>query len=169
LLGYEEETRNGRRRSTGKPHDYQVVYLGNGVPTVSVKRPYAYLIPEKHKKVLANLLAHGIEVRQLTQDTEALAEKAGVQKLQREERPFQKHSLASVEAAWQSAKCTSPQGTYIVRTGQTLGDLVVYLLEPESEDGLCTWNFFDEELAVGKDYPVLRLTQPIELKSRLVK
>src|SRR5207244_2399176 len=29
--------------------------------------------------------------------------------------------------------------------------------EPASEDGLCTWNFFDAALKQGQDYPVLRL------------
>ncbi len=34
------------------------------------------------------------------------------------------------------------------------------LLEPRSEDGLTTWNFFDEGLEAGADFPVLRLPQP---------
>ncbi len=45
----------------------------------------------------------------------------------------------------------------MVPTAQPLGDLAVYLLEPRSEDGLATWNFFDAELTVGGDFPVLRL------------
>jgi dipeptidyl-peptidase 4 len=39
----------------------------------------------------------------------------------------------------------------------------VYLLEPESADGLTTWNFFDETLAIDKDFPILRLDAPIPL------
>src|SRR5207249_11614004 len=48
-------------------------------------------------------------------------------------------------------------GTVMVRTAQTLGALAVDLLEPLSSDGLATWNFFDDELKVGDDFPVLRL------------
>jgi len=48
-------------------------------------------------------------------------------------------------------------GTYIARTGQALGILLVYLLEPQSDDGLVTWNFFDGALLSGAAYPVLRL------------
>src|SRR5204863_1714690 len=44
-----------------------------------------------------------------------------------------------------------------VRTAQPLGALAVDLLEPLSSDGLATWNFFDDELKVGDDFPVLRL------------
>ena len=45
----------------------------------------------------------------------------------------------------------------MVRTAQPLGALAVDLLEPLSSDGLATWNFFDDELKVGDDFPVLRL------------
>ena len=48
-------------------------------------------------------------------------------------------------------------GTLLVRTAQPLGALAVYLLEPGSEDGLATWNFFDSELKEGGDFPVVRL------------
>jgi len=32
------------------------------------------------------------------------------------------------------------------------------LLEPESGDGLVTWNFFDAQTDVGQTFPVRRLT-----------
>jgi hypothetical protein len=33
----------------------------------------------------------------------------------------------------------------------------VVLLEPESDDGLTTWNLFDRWLAPGSEHPVLRV------------
>jgi hypothetical protein len=45
----------------------------------------------------------------------------------------------------------------VVRTAQRLGTLAAYLLEPQSEDGLCAWNFFDGTLKRGTDFPVLRV------------
>jgi hypothetical protein len=35
--------------------------------------------------------------------------------------------------------------------------LAVYLLEPQSDDGLVTWNFFDSQLKPGGLYPVLKV------------
>lgn len=32
-----------------------------------------------------------------------------------------------------------------------------YMLEPESDDGLVAWNFFGSDLAVGQEYPLLRV------------
>jgi hypothetical protein len=50
-----------------------------------------------------------------------------------------------------------PAGSWIVRTSQPLGLLSIYLLEPQSDDGLVTWNFFDATLRGGGAYPVLRV------------
>jgi hypothetical protein len=58
---------------------------------------------------------------------------------------------------WTSETREIPAGTYIVRTNQPLGIVAVYLLEPQSDDGLVTWNFFDSELKPGATYPVMRL------------
>ena len=51
-----------------------------------------------------------------------------------------------------------PVGTYIVSTAQPLGALAVYLLEPESDDGLVTWNTLDGMVRRGADFPVVRLS-----------
>jgi hypothetical protein len=57
----------------------------------------------------------------------------------------------------------------VVRTGQPLGSLAAYLLEPQSADGLATWNFFDAELEKGKDFPVLRLPAATTLRTTSVR
>ena len=58
---------------------------------------------------------------------------------------------------WTTESREIPAGTYIVRTNQPLGIVAVYLLEPQSDDGLVTWNFFDSELKPAATYPVTRL------------
>lgn len=76
-----------------------------------------------------------------------------------------------LEGRWQPA-APSPAGqdVYVIRTTQPLGVLAVELLEPQSDDGLVTWNFFDAHLtdaAAGKPYPVLRVTKPIAFPTRI--
>ena len=58
---------------------------------------------------------------------------------------------------WPAEDRDVPAGTRVVRTAQPLGSLAVYLLEPRSEDGLTTWNAFDDALIVGRDFPVVRV------------
>ena len=62
-----------------------------------------------------------------------------------------------------------PAGTFVVKTAQPLGDLAVYLLEPQSEDGLATWNFFDNGLEPGSEFPVLRVLSLPALLTTKVK
>lgn len=57
----------------------------------------------------------------------------------------------------------------MVRTAQPLGRLVCYLLEPESDDGLVDWNFFDAYLETGKTFPVYKLMQNVNAASRLIE
>ncbi len=76
-------------------------------------------------------------------------------------RPFQGHREMRLAGKWQAAQVTIPAGYVFVRVDQKLGTLAVYLLEPESDDGLVTWNFFDRQLRAGGTYPVLKLILPL--------
>jgi hypothetical protein len=43
------------------------------------------------------------------------------------------------------------------------------LLEPQAEDGLVAWNFFDEWLGDGKEFVVRRVGKRVELAVRGVR
>ena len=64
---------------------------------------------------------------------------------------------------------TFPTGSIVVRTAQPLGRLVCYLLEPESDDGLVNWNFFDPYLETGKMFPVYKIMQNVNVASRVLE
>jgi dipeptidyl aminopeptidase/acylaminoacyl peptidase len=165
FLGYVEDRRNGRRLATDQLKTYPLRYLGRGEATVSVPRPYAYLFPASFSAAVENLQRHGIEVDELREDIELDVQAYQILQIHRNRYAFQRHRLDSVRVAAHKESRRLPAGTILVRTGQPLGDLIVYLLEPESEDGLCTWNFFDAGLAEGEDYPVLRLESPVPITS----
>jgi hypothetical protein len=165
LLGFVEENVDGRRRSTGKPKVYEVLYMGGAKPTVQVRRPYAYLVPASLTKVIKNLREHGIEIEKLSKAGTALAEVYRVEKIERA-RAFQKHRPVSLQVQVRTEKRPVEAGTLLVKTSQPLGGLAAYLLEPQSADGLVTWNFLDDVLAVGKDFPVVRV--PAETKLDVV-
>jgi hypothetical protein len=163
VLGYVEERRNGRRVATTEKHDYRLQYWGASEPTVLAQRPYAYFVPASEAKVIENLSRHGIELEVLREPADLDVEVYRIDQITRQSREFQKHHEVSVEATARHDKRRLEAGTVVVRTGQPLGDLVVYLLEPQAQDGLVTWNFFDEALAEGKDFPIVRLMQKTTL------
>jgi dipeptidyl aminopeptidase/acylaminoacyl peptidase len=163
VLGFEEEEKAGKRVSTGKPKDYRVEHVIRCEPALSVRKPYAYLFPASYARAVENLQRHGVTVEELREDIELDVEVYRAAKVTRAARAFQQHNLVSVEATSRTEARRVEAGTVLVRTGQPLGALAAYLLEPQAEDGLCTWNFFDDGLAQGKDYPVLRLPAQVPL------
>ena len=63
-----------------------------------------------------------------------------------------------------------PAGTIIVRSAQPLANIAAYLLEPQSNEGMVTWNFFDRYLVpqwgMGYNtYPVYRVMTRIDFKT----
>lgn len=164
-LGFVEEQKDGRRVSTGQPRDYPVFYVGRCEPTLQVNRPFAYLVPAEFGAVAEKLTQHGITVEMLKDGADLPLEVYRIDKVTRSTNPFQTHRLVTVQAAARPEKQSVPAGTMLVRTAQPLGSLAAYLLEPQAEDGLCTWGFFDTRLAEGKDFPVMRVPQPVQLKT----
>ena len=51
--------------------------------------------------------------------------------------------MIKVDGQFSSTLKQFNKGDFLIRTDQELGFLLFYLLEPQSDDGLVTWNFFD--------------------------
>jgi hypothetical protein len=78
--------------------------------------------------------------------------------------------MRSAPGRWENAASeTLPAGTFIIRAGQPYGLQAFYLLEPENDDGLLSWGFFEGLVGAQSKYPVSRITQPITLRSTPVK
>ncbi|MCH8823893.1 MAG: M14 family metallopeptidase [Planctomycetes bacterium] len=156
LKGYvEKQVENGRPRPTEVEKDYTVVHLGRFEPTLSVRRPYAYIIPAGLSAIVEKLKQHGIAVEPFAGS--GRFEVYTIEKIHKQEREFQGHKNILLDARADILTQQLPAGSWIVRTAQPLGTLAVYLLEPQSEDGLAAWNFFDEHISVGKVFPILRV------------
>jgi hypothetical protein len=168
ILGFEEERRDGRAIATNRPHDYTVEYLGLARPTLSVRRPPAYLFPPSWTKVTENLQRHGIAVEELQDAADLDVEVYRIDKV-KNIALFQKRQLVEVEATDRKERRRLPAGTLVVRTAQPLGPLAAFLLEPQADDGLCTWSFFADAAEAGKDFPVLRLPAKATLRTRPVR
>jgi dipeptidyl-peptidase 4 len=169
LEGYEDAVRGGRRQRGEKPKDYVLSYYGLEEPVVSVRRPGIYLIKPGFEKAIENLQRHGLDVELLREDVDLKVEAYKVAKISKPERAFQGHRIDTLGVTSSTAERRIPAETYVVKTAQPLGDLAVYLLEPQSEDGLAAWNFFDAGLEVGSEYPVLRVISLPALPTTKVK
>lgn len=164
-VSMEIDTATGSVRYANFKHDpnIQVIktrYYGKFVPTKTVRRPYAYLISRDAKNIVDKLRIHNIQVETLPADREFDVETYTVKAVHKikavdyGDHPRDENIL-QVEPGRVRRKFEA--GTYLVRLAQPQGNLIVYLLEPESDDGLGTWGFFDEHIMIGSEFPAVRL------------
>jgi hypothetical protein len=161
-------------KPTDRKKPVTVPYYAHYVPKRSVNFPYAYLIPVPDPDLVNKLLAHGLLVESLTREVSLEVEVFTPKEFKSAERAYQGHHLNQIKGEYRQEIRKFPARSLLVRTAQPLGNLAAYLLEPESDDGLVIWNFFDRYL-VGQwqrgfsELPVYRLLRPTNLDAVQIK
>lgn len=148
-------------------------YLADYYATRSIVLPYAYLIKLKDPTVANLLIKHGIKVEKLLQGNFLEVETFKITDLKPAERLNQGHYINTVKGMMEKDTVEFLSGNFVVKMDQPLSNLAAYLLEPETNDALILWNFFDCYLVPqwGKgfyDYPVYRLMKKTELRTQPV-
>jgi hypothetical protein len=149
----------------GKPQ--RAVRKGDGVPeTMPVARafrgrrsralPAAWAVREPSAEVVQALRWHGVEFTTVAAAQPVRACQFAVTAKKKPKRPYQGHQELVLAGTWSApTNLQLPAGTLLVPATQRFARLAATLLEPESEDSLSTWNFF--EATTGDHYPVLRV------------
>jgi dipeptidyl-peptidase-4 len=154
------------------PKDYVMPYYCKVIAKRSVKYPAGYLLDVHDPAIVRRLQQHGIVVERLYDDADLKVEEFVLREVKSTERLFQGHNLTTIKGNYQTVERTFAKGVYYVSTQQLRGNLAAYLLEPECNDGLITWNFFDNYLVrqwrgLGR-YPVYKIHQPAPIVKRVV-
>ena len=160
---HEPGLRPGERRS-GVIRPVRMTVADRFEPTLTRPMPTGYVIDASHSAAIRLVKLHGVVVQRLDAEWQTEVEvftPDTVISLNQ----FEGHRPVRLEGRWRRESRTFPAGAYLVSTAQPLGVLAVYLLEPETDDGLVTWNFLDSALARGTDAPVLRITGPITARA----
>jgi len=161
-------------KKTAQKKIYKLPYFCDYVPRKSVRFPYGYLVPLPVPEIEKKLLQHGITVEKLTESATLEVESFVLKEVKASERLFQGHHLNSVKGKYVVEKKDFPPGTLFVSTAQPLANVAAYLLEPESDDGLIAWNFFDRYLfrewrREPENCPIYKLLEPAKLAKETVK
>jgi hypothetical protein len=138
--------------------------------TRTVPMPQGWLIPKPHvdsgryAAAIERLRWHGLTVQTTTRSTQIDVGRFVVQTLTKAERPFQGHQEARIAGKYETVKLSVAEGSLFIPAAQPLSRLAFYLLEPESDDGLVTWNLIEQGLAAGETYPVYRVMNAAALR-----
>jgi hypothetical protein len=146
--------------------------------TLSATPPvaYAFVKTAAMDSALHRLRLHGVIVEEAPNGVWVDgAERFLIDSLVKRGQPFQGHAEVRLEGRWVPAvERTMVRPAIVVRTAQPLGVLAMMMLEPQSDDGLTTWNFFDPLLdeamkldAASRFHPVMRVTKPMTAPTRI--
>ncbi len=157
-------------RKTDRQQDVTVPYYIDFYATKNVKFPFAYLLTTPDPQITDLLKMHGVKVEKLAADTPIEVQRFVISTLKGSSKLNQGHYTNTINGSYISEKIDFPSGTIVVRTAQPLGNLAAYLLEPQSNDGLTYWNFFDRYLVpqwgMGfNPFPVCKVLNKTELNT----
>ncbi len=144
-------------RRTGHYRSAKMKVYDRFEPTLERKPPAAYVLRPSDTTAVRLLREHGVEVRRVDGDRTVRAQSFTVDSMIAAQRPFQGHREVRLEGQWSDSDRTVAAGSWLVPVAQPMGVVAFYMLEPESDDGLVAWNFFDSELAAGEEFPVYRV------------
>lgn len=123
--------------------------------TETERVPAAYYVPAEEKVAVERLRAHGITLDRVDRAVTLGLEEFRIASTETTPQAFENHQERTVLGQYVTVERTLAAGTYRVPMTQPLARLAFYLLEPRSNDGLLTWNVFDEAVK-RSTYPVLR-------------
>ncbi|MBA2684613.1 MAG: M14 family metallopeptidase [Gemmatimonadaceae bacterium] len=147
----------GYRRTGAMRTQTMPVYL-RFEPALARTIPRAWLLPARDTAAITLLRLHGIQVEHPSINmTSARLSQFVIDSLRTEPREFQGHHEVHLSGSWRDTTTQLPGGMVMVRGDQLQAVAALYLLDPESDDGLVTWNVFDPELAPGRTFPVFRV------------
>lgn len=167
---------DGRRtfRKSDRQRDVTVPYYIDYYASESVRFPFAYILTQNDPSIISLLKLHGIVIESLSGHSLIRNERFDILELKGATRLNQGHYTNTIKGKFVNDTTDFPAGTLIIRTAQPLANLAAYLLEPQSNDGLMTWNLFDKYLvpqwgAGFYPYPVRRVLERTDIKTVPVK
>ena len=114
-------------------------------PTRTTSRPVGYLMPPAMAGVVPLLMDHDIAVYRFTESGSVDAEVYYATEV-RTESYFQGHYLKAAEVEKEPDAIDVQAGWFWIPTAQSMGNLITYLMEPETDDNLITWGWTDHIL-----------------------
>jgi murein tripeptide amidase MpaA len=152
-------------RRTGRYRTQAMPVVDRFVPTLAQRMPQGGWVLDASApgvdSAIAKLRLHGVRHARVAGTPTVEVEVFRTDSVIAAPRAFQGHREMRLEGAWRTERRTLAAGSWHVPADQPRALLALQLLEPQSDDGLATWNVFDPALRPGGDFPVVRLRAPL--------
>lgn len=129
------------------PEPWLLPFFGSK-PTLTLARPEAYWVPSYRSDIIERLRIHGVRMETLDAPRTVSVEMLRLDDPKVAVRHNEGHIPVTVTAVTPRRRdWTFPTGSVRVPTDQPLGDVVVLLLEPQSNESFFAWGMFPEVLS----------------------
>lgn len=134
------------------PWEKKIRYYNYFKPSMVVKKPEYYIIPQAWKEVTERLAANGIQFTRLEKDTSLTVDVYYIQSYRTGSAPYNGRYMHT-RVTTRSERQTIPfyKGDYLVKTNQSGNNYILQVLEPSGPDSFFAWGFFDSVLS-RKEY-----------------
>ena len=168
VAAWSADEMRARKLTDGTLTFWDCDFLARFLPEISVRRPLAYAFPGDRTDVADFLRLHNVQV------TTAGTQYGG-------ERTVEAYVVLGKETTHSPDVGSEPRvetvlhvrrecvtiridpADHVVPMAQPLANVAIYLLEPESDDGMARWGHFDH-CGVGEAFPVVRLPSAAALR-----
>ena len=159
-LGYEAGHKpsevSGQERlyyDQSKPFSTTVKYYDTYKPSLKLKKPQAYIIPQGWHNVVDNLVRNGVKLLPLEGDTTLSVTVYHIKDFATSPRPYEGHYIHSkVELTATDQTVIVKKGDFLLPMNQVTNRFVMEVLEPVAEDSYFAWNYFDTILQAKEGY-----------------
>ncbi len=128
------------------PFEQEIPFLNNYKSSLSIEKPYAYIIPQAWHEVIERMKWNGVEMTQLTADKIIEGEVYFIGDFDTRD-AYEGHYLHSnVQVEKRVMPLPYFAGDYIVKADQITNRYIIETLEPQAPDSWFAWNFFDSIL-----------------------
>ncbi|WP_200975361.1 M14 family zinc carboxypeptidase [Echinicola sp. 20G] len=160
FLGYESDHRpseiSGKDRlfyDRSKPFQANVDYYDTFIPSLSIAKPKAYLVPQGWYNVVDNLQRNQVKMHQVKSDSSFEATVYYIQDFETLGKPYEGHYLHSKVTVRENKEMLKLRaGDWLVPMDQESNGFIMEVLEPQAEDSYFAWNYFDTIIQAKEGY-----------------
>ncbi|MCF8243544.1 MAG: hypothetical protein K9J37_16540 [Saprospiraceae bacterium] len=125
------------------PFTKKIPYWNHFEPSLKIKKPKAYIIPQAYSTVIEMLQMNGVQLLRLTADATPEVELYRIGKYETR-LAYEGHYLHyNVEVEKETATWPYHEGDYVALTNQPAVRFLMETMEPQAMDSYFAWNYFD--------------------------
>lgn len=171
---YEDSAISGAKRLVygSQPLNIKIKKFDDAKISAFVAPPLYYIVPPQWSEVIKVLQFHDVKFTKITKPLTLSVESYRLTEPKWSPSPFENRNTVSYKPVPTSEKRTFPAGSVLIPLAQESANVIVHLLEPDSQDSFAYWGFFNsifEQKEYAESYKLEKLAQEMLAKDANLK